>query len=198
MASKERVNPQINYSKIEDVQGVKKVSGISKQSDDVPQIKEVQYGKHIIKGKNGKKKLLSNSKYATEVGYNYKTGSLGRIKNVEVDKLEYGAAKRNPYAQRSVGGSDRLPTDDGGHLIASQFRGSGDIDNLLPQSKNINRSGGDWYSMEQEWANTIKDNKSVRNVQIDIGYPGNSKRPDMFKVSYNIDGKLPIRRIKNE
>ena len=35
---------------------------------------------------------------------------------------------------------DRLPDDDGGHLIARAFGGSKDIDNLVPQSKYINRS----------------------------------------------------------
>lgn len=37
---------------------------------------------------------------------------------------------------------DRLPDDDGGYLIGTQFHGSGDIDNLVAQNKQINRSGG--------------------------------------------------------
>ena len=43
-------------------------------------------------------------------------------------------AERNEYAQRIVGREDRLPDDEGGHLIASIFKGSGDIDNLVPVS----------------------------------------------------------------
>ncbi|MED4976918.1 DNA/RNA non-specific endonuclease [Heyndrickxia faecalis] len=45
-------------------------------------------------------------------------------------KLKLGNAKRKPYAQRIVGGEDRLKNDDGGHLIASIFEGSGEINNL--------------------------------------------------------------------
>lgn len=33
--------------------------------------------------------------------------------------------------QRVAGRQDRLPDDDGGHLIATQFNGPGDIDNLV-------------------------------------------------------------------
>lgn len=42
---------------------------------------------------------------------------------------------------------NRLPDDDGGHLIGSQFHGPGDIDNLVAQNSQINRSGGEWYNI---------------------------------------------------
>ena len=48
---------------------------------------------------------------------------------------------------------DRLPDDDGSFNCA-RIRGSKDIDNLVPQSKYINRpfkENGDWYNMEQDW-----------------------------------------------
>ncbi len=32
----------------------------------------------------------------------------------------------------------------------------GDIDNLVAQNKQINRSGGEWYNMEKEWANALE------------------------------------------
>ncbi len=51
--------------------------------------------------------------------------------------------------QVAAGREDRLPDDDGGHLIGTQFHGSGDIDNLIAQNKQINRSGGEWYNMEK-------------------------------------------------
>ena len=41
-------------------------------------------------------------------------------------------SERNPYAQRVAGRESRLSGDDGGHLIAAIFEGSGDIDNLVP------------------------------------------------------------------
>lgn len=55
-------------------------------------------------------------------------------------------------------------TDDGGHLIASQFGGSGDLDNLVAMSSNINRAGGKWYNMEKEWANAVKNDGATVEV----------------------------------
>lgn len=103
---------------------------------------------------------------------------------------------RNEYAQRTVGGADRLPTDDGGHLIGTQFKGSGQIDNLVPQNSGINRSGGEWYKMEQEWANALKEGSTVK-VNITPNYPSSSLRPDSFKVEYFIDGERFIKTIVN-
>ena len=84
-----------------------------------------------------------------------------------------------------------------GHLIGNQFNGSGNIDNLVPQSSAINGSGGEWYKMEQEWAVALKDGKSV-NVDISVSYPPNSVRPDGFIVNYNIDGEDISRIIFND
>ncbi|KUR61357.1 hypothetical protein AOQ70_00300 [Bacillus sp. AM 13(2015)] len=69
----------------------------------------------------------------------------GRIVKVEASDLKYGEVKRNQYAQSNSGKPDRLLDDDVGHLIAFIFKGSGDIDNLIPINSQINRSGGKWY-----------------------------------------------------
>jgi len=50
-------------------------------------------------------------------------------------------------AIRITGGKDRLPDDDGGHLIATQFNGPGDIGNLVLQNSQINRSEEEWYKI---------------------------------------------------
>jgi len=103
---------------------------------------------------------------------------------------------RNPYAQRTVGGADRMPTDDGGHLIGKKFNGSGQIDNLAPQNSGINRSGGEWYKMEQNWAGALKEDSSVK-VDISPNYSGGSIRLDNFKVNYWIDGEKFTKLINN-
>lgn len=59
--------------------------------------------------------------------------------------------------QVAAGREDRLFDDDGGHLIGTQFHGSGDIDNLLAQNRQINRSRGEWYKMETGWANALSE-----------------------------------------
>ncbi len=39
---------------------------------------------------------------------------------------------------------------DGGSLIKMQFRGSGDIDNLIVRNRQINHFGREWYNVKGE------------------------------------------------
>lgn len=173
------------------------VEEVAKASDA---LKEVPYGEHIIKGSHGKKLLAPNVQYVSEEGYEYTTDSLGRIPSVNADNLVLETADRNPYSQRTVGGIDRLPEDDGGHLIASMFKGSGDIDNLVAMHIDINRSGGVWYNMEQEWKQALSEVPPKKvSVSIEPVYGSSSVRPVQFEVYYQIEGKLPaIRTILNQ
>ncbi|MBC1777182.1 DNA/RNA non-specific endonuclease [Listeria seeligeri] len=165
------------------------VEGVAKTADDVPVIREVDYGDHIVKGQNGRKDLDKSVQYITEDGYKYTTDELGRIVDVDAEELVLETAERNEGMQRIAGREDRLPDDDGGHLIGSQFHGSGDIDNLVAQNSQINRSGGEWYSMEQEWASALKETPPRKvTVKIEPQYSGTSLRPDAFRVSYSIEG----------
>lgn len=81
-------------------------------------------------------------RYITEDGYKYTTDELGRIVDVEAEELILQKGKWNTGMQVATEREDRLPDDDGGYLIGTQFHGSGDIDNLVAQNKQINRSGG--------------------------------------------------------
>lgn len=109
-------------------------------------------------------------------------------------------ATRNEGMQKIAGREDRLPDDDGGHLIGSQFHGSGDIDNLVAQNSQINRSGGQWYKMEKEWADALKEiPPRAVSVKIEPIYSGESKRPDAFEITYEIEGKgIFEKTIKNQ
>lgn len=40
--------------------------------------------------------------------------------------------------------------------------------------------------------------KINRNIKIEVKYKGNSQRPTIFKVEYEINGKRNIRRILNK
>ncbi|SEM77204.1 Predicted ribonuclease, toxin component of the YeeF-YezG toxin-antitoxin module [Paenisporosarcina quisquiliarum] len=166
----------------------------------VNEVKEIDFGKHIIKGENGKKQLLPNTKYVTNDNYKYTTDEFGRIVNVDAPELVLKKADRNKYAQANIGGKDRLPDDDGGHLIGAQFNGPPDIDNLVPQNSQINRRGGVWYEMETEWANALKEIPPKKvSISIDPIYSNNSMRPDSFMVEYEIEGQFPvIREIANK
>ncbi len=93
-----------------------------------------------------------------------------------------------------------MPDDDGGHLIGAQFQGLKDIDNLVPQNSQINRSGGEWFNMETEWANALKETPPKRvTVKIDPVYLGDSMRPDIFRITYEIEGEDLVKKIiKNQ
>ena len=79
-----------------------------------------------------------------------------------------------------------MSDDDGGHLIASIFKGSGNLDNLVPMNSNLNR--GEWKRLENSWAEALDNNKTVE-VKISPVYHGDSIRPVSFKIKYRINGK---------
>ncbi|MFJ8218111.1 DNA/RNA non-specific endonuclease [Bacillus cereus] len=165
------------------------VKGTGKNSE-ITEITGENFGEHIIKGKNGRKELAPNVRYITEESYKYTTDELGRIVDVNAEELILQKGTRNPGMQVAAGREDRLVDDDGGHLIGTQFRGSGDIDNLLAQNRQINRSGGEWYKMETEWANALKEIPPKKvSVKIKPVFVGTSLRPDSYKVVYEIEGK---------
>ena len=170
-------------------------------------VKEVPYGEQFTKGVNGRKELLPNIQYVTEDGYRYSTDEFGRISKVEVDELVLKKGTRNSYSQRVAGREDRVVEadtveglDDGGHLIGTQFNGSGDLDNLVSMNRDINRSGGAWFNMEKEWAKALKETPPKKvTVNIEPIYSGKSLRPDRFKVMYEIEGKMPeVKTILNQ
>src|SRR5690625_4520166 len=113
----------------------------------------VNYGDQYTKV-NGRKVLRPNIEYKTKESYHYKTDSEGRISNVEAT-LQLGKADRNNYAQRTVGKEDRLPNDDGGHLIASIFKRSGEIDNLVPMNATLKRK--EYKALETSWKKTLEN-----------------------------------------
>ncbi|GAF10933.1 transposase [Bacillus sp. JCM 19045] len=76
-----------------------------------------------------------------------------------------------------------MPDDGGGHLIASIFKGSGDIDNLVPMNANLNR--GEWRKLEKDWMGHLQRGADVR-VSITPLYKSDSFRPDSFKVKYKV------------
>ncbi|MGG1844056.1 DNA/RNA non-specific endonuclease [Brevibacillus agri] len=164
-----------------------------------PVYQKVKYGDHFTR-KNRKKALKPNVEYTSPDGYTYRTDSLGRIIDCE-GTLVLGKGERSVYAQKTVGkGQGRLPDDDGGHLIGAQFKGPKDIDNLVPQNSQINRSGGVWYQMETEWANALNEVPPRKvTVKIEPIYSGSSMRPDAFEVVYKIEGKGTFEKtIKNQ
>ncbi|WCN36415.1 DNA/RNA non-specific endonuclease [Aneurinibacillus uraniidurans] len=146
--------------------------------------------------RQGRNKVLKpNVEYTTEAGHTYKTDSNGRIISCE-GKLKLEESKRNNHAQKVAGRNDRLADDDGGHLIATRFKGSGGLDNMVPMNSNLNR--GEWKKLENKWAQALDQKKSVE-VKITPRYQGNSQRPVSFDIKYKIgDGKWKLKEFKNK
>ncbi|WP_243291875.1 T7SS effector LXG polymorphic toxin [Bacillus sp. FJAT-47783] len=167
------------------------VGGVGKGTGNTS--KKVSYGEHYTK--DGRKKVLKpNVEYTSKEGYNYKTDSQGRISSAE-GTLKVGEGKRNKYAQKVVGRDDRLPDDEGGHLIASIFYGSGNLDNLVPMNGNLNK--GEWKKLENTWANALEYGDEVK-VKITPIYKGDSQRPVSFHIKYKIgDDEWEDRRFDN-
>ncbi|OMF94260.1 hypothetical protein BK147_17120 [Paenibacillus sp. FSL R7-0337] len=143
--------------------------------------------------KSGRIKVLTENAYYRKNGYTYTTDSMGRINKVEGD-LVLNAAPRNEYAQGVAGRQDRIRDlqnpDAGGHLIASSFNGSGDLDNLVAMNAQINAPGGKWYQIEEVWRKALQNHKIV-NIKIEPAYSGVSQRPSSFKVRYTINNGEP-------
>ncbi|OME08698.1 hypothetical protein BSK60_29690 [Paenibacillus odorifer] len=118
---------------------------------------------------------------------------MGRINRVE-GSLVLNSATRNEYAQGIAGRQDRIrdlqKPDVGGHLIASSFNGSVDLDNLVAMNPQINGPGVKWYQMEEVWGIALQNHKSV-NVKIEPVYSGVSQRPSYFQVKYTINNCEP-------
>lgn len=139
-------------------------------------------------------------------GYKYETDSKGRIISAKGNlripsEVVKENIKRNKSAQLKVGGTDRIKAsssdrgDHGGHLIGHQFGGSGELDNLVAMSADLNQ--GAYKKLENMWAKALESGKSVF-VDIKPNYSGNSLRPDGFEIVYKIDGiEMPKVEVNN-
>ncbi len=77
-----------------------------------------------------------------------------------------------------------LADDESGHLIASIFKGSGNIDNLVPMNDNLNKDK--WKKLEVE-------------VKIKPIYKGDSQRPVSFDKEYKIGkGDWEFKEFENK
>jgi len=145
---------------------------------------------------NGKLEPMANY----QVGdYLYKTDELGRVKSVS-GELDLSKVDRNTYQQGKAGKidgiKDGLAADEGGHLIASIFKGPGEQINYAAMDGNLNK--GAWKSMENDWAKALKGEPPQRvEVEINAIYDGNSKRPSAFDVFYEIDGQEEFVSFRN-
>lgn len=83
----------------------------------------------------------------------------------DIGKSAYGVLEltddpiRDSNAQREVGGLERRPDDDGGHLIGARFGGSPTDENLDAQNRNLNR--GAYKREENAWAEGLQEGDKI-------------------------------------
>lgn len=153
-------------------------------------------GKNIVVVDSGKKGAWNkarnnpepNTIYKVDGNKTYHIDDQGRTGLAE-STLSWSKNDRNTYQQCKAGKCGN-PGDEGGHLIVSIFNGPGEKLNLVPMDGNLNK--GAWKSMENTWANALKDGKQV-NVKIEPSYSGSNKRPESFTVTYQIDNDRPVK-----
>lgn len=158
----------------------------------------VSYVKHEERYITGQE-LKTNIAYRTGEGnYYYKTDELGRLSGCETNNLRLQEDIRNTekYVRdpHNSNTPNKKTTDDAGHVIAGRFGGSGELDNLISQNSNLNKSA--WKKMENNWVNELRKGNKVQ-VKIDIKYADSSKRPSEFIVTQIINGKVQILNFLN-
>ncbi len=177
------------------------ISDTSKHFDEVGEVvDEIEFDDIYAETKttsNGNKKiikLLPNMTYKTgEFGdHIYKTDELGRIVEVEVEKLQLSKKPREPHNGKTPG---KVEGDHAGHLIADIFGGSKDLDNLVSMLSSLNQ--GTYRKMEKEWANVLKAKGVVSDIKIKVNYDGEGLRPISFEVKYKIDGVISNQIFSN-
>ena len=134
------------------------------------------------------------TRQVTVNGYTFTLDPQGRTREVTGSLASNPDQKRSRQAQASAGGSDRLPSDDGGHYIARQFNGPTEAFNHFAQDASSNRS--DYRKMENDWARTLKKGEKV-HVTISSDSIAGSKRPDMIYVSFTTGGNTKKRSFPN-
>lgn len=129
-------------------------------------------------------------------GYIYQTDELGRVISAE-EKLQvkdHKGRREMPDKRDVVARGEMSDSDDSGHLIADRFNGSGELENLVPMERSLNR--GDYAKLEGTLAEAVKDGADVR-MKVEPVYNGDSNRPNEFRVSYSIDGDKEVVVFKN-
>ena len=130
-------------------------------------------------------KLKPNNTYILN-GNKYTTDNNGRIISVESKPIINPENTRNNNEQTQVGGKDRRPNDQGGHIIGRDMNGDGGIGNLLPMDGIINQS--DYKRMENEVKKKLENGENV-TTNTKVIYNGDSSRPDNIITTIEVDGK---------
>ena len=90
---------------------------------------------------------------------------------------------RDLAAQRNAGGADRLPGDQGGHLIADRFGGRNDPSNLDAQAANVNQK--DQANVERNIAELAANPNNTVLISV-ANYNSVGERPDATMINVGV------------
>ncbi len=129
-------------------------------------------------------------------GYRYETDEKGRVISAEGKLQVKNHQGRNemPDSRDVVAHGEMVCTDDRGHLIADRFNGSGELENLVPMERKLNK--GDYAKLEDTLAGAVNDGADVR-LKIEIVHEDDVSRPLEFRLTYSIDGEKDAVIFKN-
>ncbi|MCL1996557.1 MAG: DNA/RNA non-specific endonuclease [Defluviitaleaceae bacterium] len=160
-------------------------------ANDIRSEKADDNGK-VYTDENGK--LLPNTEYTLN-GNVYKTDDNGRIISCESVPKKTPENTRDTDAQTTVGGDDRKPGDQGGHIVGRDMGGDGGLGNLTPMDSRINQS--DYKRMENDIKRAMEEGKDV-STKTEIEYDGDSDRPSKITTTVTIDGKDTVYTFDND
>lgn len=124
----------------------------------------------------------------------YTTDGNGRIIDVQAKPTLTPENARDSDAQKDAGGDDRREGDQGGHIVGRDMGGDGGEGNLVAMDSKINQS--DYKRMENDIKKALADGKEV-TTHTEISYSGDSRRPDIVKVTVPVDGKETLYTFDN-
>nr|WP_269747844.1 DNA/RNA non-specific endonuclease [Sphingomonas sp. TDK1] len=128
-------------------------------------------------------------------GYDYEIDERERTRRVSGVLVLAPPQARSRRLQRSAGGPDRLPKDDGGHYLAPRFNGPKEAFNHFAQDASVNR--GRYRMMEDEWAREKRAGHQV-TVTIVPHFRATSQRPKTIDVIFTVDGDVRSVKLPNE
>ena len=128
-------------------------------------------------------------------GYAFALDAQHRTRTVTGTLTNGPRSKRSRSMQSGAGRPDRLPTDDGGHYIATRFNGPREKFNHFAQDSNVNR--GRYRALENDWARDLGHGKKVV-VDIRPRFKNASARPYRIDVIWHTNGRKHSINIPNE
>ena len=120
------------------------------------------------------------------INFNTKPG-LYTYEETKYGKVAYGVVKngvqspRNQRIQQTVGHDERLPNDQGGHLIPHSQGGRNDESNLVAQNANVNQI--DVRAVEKRNSELANDPNNTVYTKVTAYTQPENERPDAFMIT---------------